>query len=379
MRAVVTALLITAVALVPASPAAGDSPEQVVPAFGIATSHTQGLANNHSYSMQVDTIGLNRLAGANVQLRCLGCKTRKLGRPQHRSRNARKYANLGWRVGRSNYIEVDVSRSGYTGRWLQLGLRRVHHQPHGASCFKLPGSGRRYECLLKLKSGCLQGGTTHAACPTGTPVQLVDQLPGAPVPHTNITSGPTGSVNSGTATFTYSSDSGTGYQCKLDDGDWLTCPSDQDQYTGLADGKHTFSVQAVLNDQPDPSPASRSWTVDTTPPRTTITAGPSGAVQGASGTFSYASSEGGSRFDCDFDSQGWKPCNGGRATFSYTAAAHSLAVRAIDAAGNIDPNPATTTWRRFPDDGTPFEFDDQDQGFLGHVENEPDWHGRERR
>ncbi len=49
-------------------------------------------------------------------------------------------------------------------------------------------------------------------------------------------------------------------------------------------------------------------------------------------------------------------------------------MRAIDAAGNIDPNPATTTWRRFPDDGTPFEFDDQDQGFLRHVENEADWH-----
>ena len=181
-------------------------------------------------------------------------------------------------------------------------------------------------------------------------------------------------MNSTTATFTFSSDSGNDYQCKLDDGDWLTCDGDQDEYTGLADGDHLFSVRAVLNDQPDPNPAKRSWTIDSTPPRTTITAGPSGAVQGASGTFFYASSEGGSRFDCNFDSQGWKPCNGGRATFTYTQAGHSLAVRAIDAAGNVDLNPATTTWQRFPDDGAPFEFDDQDQGFFRSVGSAADWH-----
>jgi len=373
MRATATAILVgAALALVPA--ASAGSPQPVVPRISINTGGIQGVPSRHGYSMRVDTISLGKLAGSDVNVRCLGCRTRRLGHPRHRSRAALEYVNLHWIVGTSNYIEVDVSRSGFVGRWLRLGLRRVVHPRKGLSCFPLPGSGGAHECLLKLKTGCLLRGTEHTACPTGTPIQNVDIVPGAPVPHTSINSGPPGLTNSRTARFTYSSNIGTDYQCQLDDGDWVICSGGQYQYDGLSDGGHTFKVAAVRNSQPDPSPASRQWTIDATPPHTSITAGPSGAVQGASGTFFYASSEGGTRFDCDFDFQGWKPCNGGHATFSYSEAGHSLAVRAIDAAGNVDPSPPTTTWRRYPDDGTPFVFDDQDQGFFRTVGTEADWH-----
>jgi len=373
MRFAVTAVLAASAALVLVPTVGADTPQPVVPRFSIDIPQAGVVVNHHGYSMRVDAIALGKLAGANVKLRCLGCKNRRLGRPRHRSRNAREYVNVGWVVGSSSYIEVDVSRSGYVGRWLRLGLRHVRHRKNGPSCFRLPGSRAGYECLLKLKTGCLLGATAHSACPSGTPIQNVDNVPGVRLPHTSINSGPTGLSNSRSATFTYSSDVGSEYQCRLDD-EWLTCPSGQDQYDGLPDGDHTFEVRAVLNGQPDPSPAKRSWTVDATPPHTSITAGPSGAVQGASGTFFYASSEGGTRFDCDLDFQGWKPCNGGHATFSYSEAGHSLAVRAIDGAGNVDPTPPSTTWRRYPDDGTPFVFDDQDQGFFRQVGSEADWH-----
>src|SRR5919198_5427448 len=227
MRAAVTAALAAGAALALAPAAGAGSPQQVVPPFGIVTAHTQGRVDHHRYSMQVDTIALVRLDGAKAKLRCLGCKTRKLVRPRHRSHSAVEYANLGWIVGSSNYIEVDVSRSGYVGRWLRLGLRHVTHPPNGPSCFKLPGSGSGYECLLKLKSGCLLGATAHTACPSGIPIQHVDILPGVRLPHTSIRSGPAGLTNSRTAKFTYSSDSGTDYECKLDDDEWLTCPGDQ--------------------------------------------------------------------------------------------------------------------------------------------------------
>jgi hypothetical protein len=374
MRAAATAILAASAALMLVPAAGADTPQPVVPRISIDIPPAEAVIDHHGYSIRVDTIALNKLDGSNVKLRCLGCKTSRLGHPRHRSRDALKYVNLHWLVGSSNYIEVDVSRSGYVGRWLRLGLRRVQHPRKKTSCFEIPGSGGSHECLLKLKSGCLVGATAHTACPRGTPIQGVDIVPGVRLPHTSINSGPTGLSNSRTAKFTYSSDVGTDYQCKLDDGDWLVCPNGQEQYEALSDGDHIFEVRAVLNGQPDPSPARRSWTIDATPPHTAITSGPSGAVQGASGTFFYASSEGGTRFDCDFDFQGWKPCNGGHATFSYSQAGHSLAVRAIDAAGNVDPSPPTTTWRRYPDDGTPFEFDDQDQGFFRNVGNEADWH-----
>src|SRR4051794_33303804 len=228
MRSAVTAVLAAGAALVLVPAAGADTPQPVVPRFSIDIPKAGVVVNHHGYSMRVDAIALGKLAGANVKLRCLGCKNGRLGQPRHRSRNAREYVNVGWVVGSSSYIEVDVSRSGYVGRWLRLGLRHVRHPRRGTACFELPGSSV-HDCLLKLKSGCLVGATAHSACPSGTPIQNVDIVPGVRLPHTSINSGPTGLSNSRAAKFTYSSDVGTDYQCKLEDGDWLVCPNGQEQ------------------------------------------------------------------------------------------------------------------------------------------------------
>ena len=53
---------------------------------------------------------------------------------------------------------------------------------------------------------------------------------------------------------------------------------------------------------PDPTPVTRSWTVDATPPQTTIDSGPSGLTNDASPSFTFSSSEGGSSFECRLDS-----------------------------------------------------------------------------
>jgi hypothetical protein len=44
-------------------------------------------------------------------------------------------------------------------------------------------------------------------------------------------------------------------------------------YTGLADGEHTFDVRAVAGTTPDPTPASRTWTIDTVAPGNLLTNG----------------------------------------------------------------------------------------------------------
>ena len=72
MRAAVTAVLAATAALTLPAAAGADSPGPVVPRFGISTAHTQGMRNHHGYAMRVDTIGLDKLAGANVKVRCLG-------------------------------------------------------------------------------------------------------------------------------------------------------------------------------------------------------------------------------------------------------------------------------------------------------------------
>lgn len=89
--------------------------------------------------------------------------------------------------------------------------------------------------------------------------------PDATPPETTITSGPSGTVNSSTATFAFSSsESGSTFECRLDGGAWIACPSPK-EYTGLSNGSHTFEVRATDSaGNVDSSPASGTWTVDTT-------------------------------------------------------------------------------------------------------------------
>lgn len=84
----------------------------------------------------------------------------------------------------------------------------------------------------------------------------------ATAPDTTITSGPSGTVRSTSATFTFASTpSGAGFQCSLDDAAWETCTSQQ-TWSGLATGaEHHFAVRAVSRGAVDATPATRTWTV----------------------------------------------------------------------------------------------------------------------
>ncbi len=119
--------------------------------------------------------------------------------------------------------------------------------------------------LIHLLTLTTMVATALNACGTtvpgvGTAVPEVDTTP----PQTTIDSGPTGTTNSTGATFTFSCDEGTcTYECQLDSGGWSSCTSPK-AYDSLVDATHTFEVRAydaALN--VDASPASATWTVDT--------------------------------------------------------------------------------------------------------------------
>jgi alpha-tubulin suppressor-like RCC1 family protein len=74
--------------------------------------------------------------------------------------------------------------------------------------------------------------------------------------------GPNGTVSQTTGTFTFTSPTATGFQCRLDGGAWTTCTSPYTTPT-LANGSHTVEIRAVRNGVPDATAASRTWTVDT--------------------------------------------------------------------------------------------------------------------
>ncbi|HEX3256084.1 MAG TPA: sigma-70 family RNA polymerase sigma factor [Gaiellaceae bacterium] len=164
-------------------------------------------------------------------------------------------------------------------------------------------------------------------------------------PETSIAAGPSGPVSAKSATFRFSSsDSHATFQCRLDGGKWTPCASGR-SYSGLGQGEHTFRVRAKdAGGTVDPSPASRSWSVDTAAPNTTITSGPKASTGSRSATFSFSSSESGVSFQCRLDGGSWQPCSSPRSYGGLKKGAHVFRVRAIDAAGNVDSSPDAWSW-----------------------------------
>jgi hypothetical protein len=118
----------------------------------------------------------------------------------------------------------------------------------------------------------LNGGSTatvsvRVACSDGT------------APETTITAGPNGPTNDPTPTFDFSADEpGASFECKLDDGGFAPC-NPPETLASLPDGNHSFAVRAVdAAGNRDPSPAERSFLVDTVAPTASISCPPAPAI-----------------------------------------------------------------------------------------------------
>ena len=84
-------------------------------------------------------------------------------------------------------------------------------------------------------------------------------------PDTSITGGPSGTIASTSAAFTYDGSPSfdvAAFECSLDGAAFASCPASGATLTDLAGGAHTFAVRAVdFDGNADPSPASRQFTV----------------------------------------------------------------------------------------------------------------------
>jgi hypothetical protein len=172
------------------------------------------------------------------------------------------------------------------------------------------------------------------------------ETPCAGAPNTPIDDRPLLHSNSTSAEFTYNAPTATSYECKLDAAVFSACPlGGPKEYTGLADGSHTFQVRGVNASGPDPTPASYTWTVDTVPPTTTIDTHPADPSPGASASFTFhAPSEVGSTFKCALDGAIPATCASGATFHGLANGSHTFAVEATDAAGNQQVAPTEFTW-----------------------------------
>jgi hypothetical protein len=164
-------------------------------------------------------------------------------------------------------------------------------------------------------------------------------------PVTTITAKPSDPSADSSPSFSFtSSEAGSSFECQLDGGAFAACASPKG-YTGLAGGAHTFSVRASdAAGNTDPTPASYAWTIDTSAPVTTITSGPDTPTTVTSASFSFASTEAGSTFNCQLDAGSFAACASPKGYTGLADGSHTFQVRASDAAGNTDATPASYTW-----------------------------------
>ncbi len=92
---------------------------------------------------------------------------------------------------------------------------------------------------------------------------IVDTIP----PDTTIDTGPSGTITVDEATFTYAghpAGDANKFQCQIDDQPFADCLGGK-TFTGLVEGPHTatFRAEDAVGNQ-DPTPATRTFTVDTT-------------------------------------------------------------------------------------------------------------------
>ncbi|HEX6377789.1 MAG TPA: hypothetical protein VFZ60_01755, partial [Nitrososphaeraceae archaeon] len=190
-------------------------------------------------------------------------------------------------------------------------------------------------------------------------------------PNTSITSAidgnrntvtPGGNTSSTTMSFAFSgSDRGSGvdhFECSIDGAPFAMCASPV-IYSNLADGSHSFGVRTednVVN--LDSSPAFFNWTIDTSPPvtsidsvvdsnRNSLTNGSN--TRSNSITFTFSGTDAGNagvkRFECSIDNSDFVTCS---SPFGFpnllSDGSHTFKVRAEDNSGNKDTSEDIFTW-----------------------------------
>ena len=170
-------------------------------------------------------------------------------------------------------------------------------------------------------------------------------------PETTIDSGPSGSFSSTSAQFGFSADDpDSTFECSLDGAAFAACTS-ATTYSDLAEGAHTFEVRAMDSSRNvDPTPASRTWTVDTVAPSAPVITNPGeGSTTNDANVTISGTAEPGATVQI-FDGGVWQGAGtaNGAGAWSVTLAgvvdgAHVFAAKAIDAAMNGSAMSANTT------------------------------------
>ena len=140
------------------------------------------------------------------------------------------------------------------------------------------------------------------------------------------------------------------FSCRLDgvsiDIPFVGCPGGGSLALDVAEGEHVLEAHAVdVLGGVDATPVVHRWTVDLTFPDTRFEAAPPTATTSTAARFAFSSSDATAGFECRLDAAAWAPCSSPVDVGQLALGMHAFAVRAVDAAGNADPDGAEHVWR----------------------------------
>lgn len=150
-----------------------------------------------------------------------------------------------------------------------------------------------------------------------------------------LTTSPSGATNA--PVFTFAGETGAGFECRIDDGEWVSCVS---PFTpaALPDGTHRFELRQTDAVGNVSAVIGQEFALDTAAPAApSVLGGPSGTVTSSDATFSFAG-EPGSTFTCSLDGGPFGPCASPLTLTGLSTGKHHLRIVQTDAAGNAgDP------------------------------------------
>ena len=172
---------------------------------------------------------------------------------------------------------------------------------------------------------------------------------GATAPTVTLNSVPPQLTNTSSATVGFSVDvAGSTTWCSLDGAAASACASPVG-FSNLADGRHTVEVYAVGPGGQQSAPAGTAFTVDTVAPRVSVTSAPSGTVQSAGASLRFVVDDVTAAAWCSIDGAAARRCTSPLDLSALADGNHTVAVYAVDAAGNTGPTRSVS----FTIDNTP--------------------------
>lgn len=192
----------------------------------------------------------------------------------------------------------------------------------------------------QARCALLIAGIVLAGCDLSDPVRVETSAP-----HTTITEAPAPLTNTTSARLRFACDEpDCTFVCRLDDRAEAPCRSPFET-ADLTDGAHRFLVRATdAVGNVEVEPPEHTWSIDTVPPSTIVERGPDPLVRTSSAAFRFACN-GSPRclYSCRIDGTPSRPCDA-QLDLRVSLGAHTLLVRAIDEAGNVDPEGVLWSW-----------------------------------